>query len=168
MQLQQGGMNVLEYASKFIELSYFTLAFVVDERLNMNWFEVGVNPAIKERMSVRQYTSYVDLYDTPINVERAIEERSNYSTSSIELKGREMSEKIFTHKNHISCLLETITPTTTCAGPNSNARPRVPAMLTGSRDICPRLSFDQEAFPLWEPATSDSGLPTSPTSCTLR
>ena len=59
---------MLEYASKFMELSYFTPPFVVDERLKMSWFEAGLNPAIKERMSVHQYTSCMDLYDTVINL----------------------------------------------------------------------------------------------------
>jgi len=78
MQLQQGSMSVLEYASKFMELSRFTPAFVADERLKINRFEAGLNPIIKERMSVCQYTSYMDLYDTVINVERAMKEMSNY------------------------------------------------------------------------------------------
>ena len=77
MQLQQGSMSVLEYALKFMELSRFTLAFVVDERIKMNRFEVGLNPTIKERISVRQYTSHINLYDTAINVERAMKEQSN-------------------------------------------------------------------------------------------
>ena len=78
VQLQQGNMSVLEYASKFMELSRFAPAFVADERLKMNRFEAGLNPTTKERMSVRQYASYVDLYDTAVDVERAVKERSNY------------------------------------------------------------------------------------------
>jgi len=46
-------MNVLEYASKFMELSRFVPAFVAEKRLKMNRFEVGLNPTIKERMLVR-------------------------------------------------------------------------------------------------------------------
>jgi len=61
-----------------MELSRFTLAIVVDERLKMNWFEAEHNPTIKERMSIRQYTSYIDLYDTAVNIERAMKEQSNY------------------------------------------------------------------------------------------
>jgi len=64
MQLQQGGMSVLEYASKFMKLSYLAPAFIADERMKMNRFEIVLNPTIKERMSIHQYTSYVDLYDT--------------------------------------------------------------------------------------------------------
>ena len=78
MQLQQGNMSVLKYASKFIKLSRFALAFVADERLKMNQFETRLNSTLKERMSVRQYASYVDLYDTAVNVERAMKERCNY------------------------------------------------------------------------------------------
>jgi len=71
-------MSILEYASKFMELSQFSPAFVADEWLKMSRFEAGLNPIIKERMSVRQYASYVDLYDTAVNVERAMKEQSNY------------------------------------------------------------------------------------------
>jgi len=71
-------MSVLKYTSKFMELSRFAPTFVADERLKMNRFEAGLNLTIKERMSVRQYTSYVDLYDTAVNVERAMKERSHY------------------------------------------------------------------------------------------
>jgi len=71
-------MSVLKYASKFMELSRFAPAFVADKRLKMNQFEVRLNPTIKERMSVHQYTAYVNLYDTSVNVEMAMKERSNY------------------------------------------------------------------------------------------
>jgi len=71
-------MSVLEYASKFMELSRFAPAFAADERLKMNRFEARLNPTIKKRMPVRQYTFYVDLYDTMVNVERAMKERSHY------------------------------------------------------------------------------------------
>ena len=68
---------MLEYASKFMELSSLTQASVADERLKMSRFEAGLNPNIKERMFVHQYTSYVDLYNTTANVERAMTERNN-------------------------------------------------------------------------------------------
>jgi len=78
MQLQQGGMSLLEYASKFMELSHFIPASIADDRLKMNRFEAGLKPNVKERMSVHQYTSYVNLYDTVVNVERVMKERNNY------------------------------------------------------------------------------------------
>jgi len=54
-------MSVVEYGSKFMELSHFAPDFVADERLKMNRFELGLNPSIKKRMSLRQYAMYVDL-----------------------------------------------------------------------------------------------------------
>ena len=36
MKLQQGDMSMLEYASKFMEVFYFALAFVANKRLKMN------------------------------------------------------------------------------------------------------------------------------------
>ena len=71
-------MSVLEYASRFMKLSYFTPAFVADKRLKINRFEARLNPGIRERMSMRQYALSVHLYGIAINVERAMEERSNY------------------------------------------------------------------------------------------
>jgi len=44
----------------------------------MNRFEAELNPKIKERMSVGQYTSCVDLCDTVVDVERGMKERNNY------------------------------------------------------------------------------------------
>ena len=67
-----------EYASKFMELSRFPSAFVADERLKMNGFKVGLNPDIKKRMLMRQYTSDMDLYNTTVNMERAMKERNSY------------------------------------------------------------------------------------------
>ena len=44
----------------------------------MNRFEAGLKATIIERTSVRQYASYIDLYDTAVNIERAMKERSNH------------------------------------------------------------------------------------------
>jgi len=71
-------MRVLKYASKFMKLSQFSPAFISDKRLKMNRFNAGLNPTIKERLSVHQYASYIDLCDTAVNVEQAAKERSNY------------------------------------------------------------------------------------------
>ena len=68
----------MDYASKFIELSHFALAFAADEKLKVNHFEAGLNPNIKERMSLRQYILYEDLYDTVVNVKRSMKEKNDY------------------------------------------------------------------------------------------
>ena len=71
-------MSVLEYASKFMELSHFAAAFVADEKLKMNLFKAVLNPNLEERMSVSQYVCYKDLYDTAANMKRAMKENSIY------------------------------------------------------------------------------------------
>jgi len=71
-------MSVLEYASAFIKLPHFAPAFMEDEKLKMNYFEVGLNPNLKERMSVHQYISCEDIYDTVVNVEKAMKEKNEY------------------------------------------------------------------------------------------
>ena len=71
-------MSVLEYASKFIELSCFTTAFLADEKLKMNHFEVGLNRNLNERMSMRRCVSCEDLYDTTMNVKRVMKEKNKY------------------------------------------------------------------------------------------
>jgi len=68
----------LEYASKFMELSRFAPAFVADEKLKMNRFEAGLNPNLKEGMSVHQYVTNEDLYDITVNVEREIKEKNEH------------------------------------------------------------------------------------------
>jgi len=54
----------------------------------MNQFEARLNPTVKEKMSVHQYASYVHLYDTAVNVERVMKERSNYFNEQRGTKGK--------------------------------------------------------------------------------
>ena len=72
-------MTVLEYAFKFIEISRFYPAYVADEKLKMNRFEVGLNPGIKEKMSVWHYNSYENMYDTAVNVETVTKEKNEFN-----------------------------------------------------------------------------------------
>jgi len=55
----------------------------------MNLFEARLNLTMKGRMSVCQYTSYVDLYDTVVKVERVMKERSNYFNKQRGIKRKE-------------------------------------------------------------------------------
>ena len=105
-------MSVLEYASKFMELSRFTPAFVANERLKMNRFEARLNPTIKERMSVRQYISYVDLYDTAVNVERAMKEESNYFNEQRGVKRNRITDGTFNRRSSTADHLGISTRTT--------------------------------------------------------
>jgi len=77
----------------------------------MNLFEVGLNPGLKERMSVRHYTLYEDMYDTVVNVERVTKERASSTMSKGELKEVGTNVGITISSNHIrGC--EKIFPTT--------------------------------------------------------
>jgi len=49
---------MLEYASKFLEVSWFAPTDVENEKLKMNCFKEGFIPNLKERMLVQQFTSY--------------------------------------------------------------------------------------------------------------
>ena len=71
-------MSVQEYDSKFMKLSCFTSAFVADEKLKMKSFGIEPNPNLKERMPVRQYIYYEDIYDTTVNVERVMKVKNEY------------------------------------------------------------------------------------------
>jgi len=69
---------MLEYTSKFMMLTCFVATFVADEKLKMNYLEVGLNPNINERIFVHQNTAYMGLYDTATNVDRVMKKRNNY------------------------------------------------------------------------------------------
>ena len=71
-------MTILEYAFKFMQLSLFSPTYVGNEMLKINRLEVRFNPGIKEKMSVRHYTSYEDMHDTVVNVERATKEKNKF------------------------------------------------------------------------------------------
>jgi len=45
-------MNVLQYASKFMELSCFAPAYVANETLKTNWFKFRLNHKLKDVVSV--------------------------------------------------------------------------------------------------------------------
>jgi len=48
MNSSNWGISVLEYSSKFMELSHFASTFIADEKLKINHFEGGLNPNIKQ------------------------------------------------------------------------------------------------------------------------
>jgi len=68
IRLQQGRMTILKYAFKFMELFRFGPTYVADEKMKMNRFEAGLHLGLKDKMSVRHYTSYEDIYGIVVNV----------------------------------------------------------------------------------------------------
>jgi len=81
-------MSILEYASKFVELSRFTPTYVADEKLKMHLFKVELNPELKEKMLVRHETSHNNMYDTAVNVESATKEKNEFYNEQRGMKRR--------------------------------------------------------------------------------
>ncbi|XP_021841470.2 uncharacterized protein [Spinacia oleracea] len=75
IKLSQGKRNVLEYAVKFNELARFSPNLVTTDRQRMNRFEGGLNIEIRDRLSSSRISTFQELYDRAINVERIIKLR---------------------------------------------------------------------------------------------
>ncbi|XP_021834987.1 uncharacterized protein [Spinacia oleracea] len=75
IKLSQGKKNVLEYGVKFNELARFAPDLVTTDRQRMNRFEGGLNLEIRDRLSSSRITTFQELYDRAINVERIIKLR---------------------------------------------------------------------------------------------
>ena len=58
LELEQGRMSVIQYASKFLELSRPAPTYVANETLKMNRSESGLNHKLTVATSVRPYNSY--------------------------------------------------------------------------------------------------------------
>ena len=63
-----------------MDFTHFTPTYVIDEQLRMNRFKAGLNPDLKEPMSIRHYTLCKEMYDTIVNIERAIRESNEFYT----------------------------------------------------------------------------------------
>jgi len=70
-----------------MKLSRFAPTYVADERLKMNQFGVGLNPGLKEKIAVWLYTSYKNIYDTAVNVERATKEKKKFYQQGMKRSG---------------------------------------------------------------------------------
>ena len=70
IHLKQRNMTVLEYAVKFNELARFAPDLVSTDRQRMSRFEGGLNLDLQEKLSTYISSSYQELYDRAINVER--------------------------------------------------------------------------------------------------
>ncbi|XP_057246903.1 uncharacterized protein LOC130589595 [Beta vulgaris subsp. vulgaris] len=70
IHLKQRSMSVLEYAVIFNELARFAPDLVSTDRQRMNRFEEGLNLDLQEKLAAHMSTSFQELYDRAINVER--------------------------------------------------------------------------------------------------
>jgi len=60
-------MSIMQYASKFIELSRFVPDFVAIERMKMRGFEEGLAFHIRHQLSSQPIHSYQDLYERAVD-----------------------------------------------------------------------------------------------------
>ncbi|XP_021866012.1 uncharacterized protein [Spinacia oleracea] len=65
-------MSVMEYANKFMELSRFAPELVSTEQSRMNHFERGLHLKYQDRLATQRFTSYQDMVDIAVNVERVV------------------------------------------------------------------------------------------------
>jgi len=71
MELKMSGtMTVMQYASKFTELSRFVPEFVSSERLKMRRFEEGLALYIQNQLAGQPILTYQELYERATEVER--------------------------------------------------------------------------------------------------
>ena len=80
MELKMSGsMSVMQYASKFTELSRFVPEFVAAERLKMRRFEEGLAFYIRNQLAGQPILTYQELYERAAEVERVKTELSSES-----------------------------------------------------------------------------------------
>jgi len=65
-----GNMTIIQYASKFTELSWFTQDFVTSERMKMRRFEEGLAFYIRNQLVGQPVKTYQELYEQGAEVER--------------------------------------------------------------------------------------------------
>ena len=59
---------MLEHASKFSELSRFASDLVASEKLRSNRFEEGLHPKYHEKIAVRTFSTFQEIFYVPVNV----------------------------------------------------------------------------------------------------
>ena len=90
MELKMSGsMSVLQYASKFTELSRFVPEFVSSERLKMRRFEEGLAFYIRNQLAGQPILTYQELYERAAEVERIKTEFRALNSISQKRKGIE-------------------------------------------------------------------------------
>ena len=74
LSLKQGHLNVMEYATKFNELSRFTPHQVNTEERKMDHFEQGLRGDIKNVIAGQTFANFQDMYQRAIKIARVLEE----------------------------------------------------------------------------------------------
>lgn len=74
MFLSEGDMSVAEYQGKFEELMRFAPGIIPTEASKAKKFEDGLNPEIREKVSILKLQRYSEVVDRTLIAERSIQE----------------------------------------------------------------------------------------------
>lgn len=89
MFLSKGNMTVAEYQGKFEELMRFAPGIIPNEAAKAMKFEEGLNPEIREMVSILKLQKYSEVVDRALIAERSIQETkgsSNFGNTSRQYK----------------------------------------------------------------------------------
>ncbi|RVX14525.1 Transposon Ty3-I Gag-Pol polyprotein [Vitis vinifera] len=87
--LIQGTMSVLEYESRFSELSHFALGMINEEGEKARRFQQGLRPAIRNRLVPLAIRDYSELVKRALLVEQDIEETNQIREQMGDRKGKQ-------------------------------------------------------------------------------
>ncbi|RVW72383.1 Transposon Ty3-I Gag-Pol polyprotein [Vitis vinifera] len=87
--LIQGTMSVLEYESRFSELSRFTLGMISEEGEKARRFQQGLRPAIRNRLVPLAIRDYSELVKRALLVEQDIDETNQIREQKGDRKGKQ-------------------------------------------------------------------------------
>ena len=90
LNLQQGKKPVIEYMSKFNELSRFAPHQVANEEMKMERFERGLKSKLKTNMAALTFPNLQTMYQKAIKVERVIDESEAFELAMQQKRKREV------------------------------------------------------------------------------
>jgi len=74
LRLKQGEISVVEYPTKFNELSHFTPNQVATEEMRIDHFEQGLRGEVKQIKARHTYVNFQEMYQKGVKVARIINE----------------------------------------------------------------------------------------------
>ncbi|XP_011621788.1 uncharacterized protein LOC105420304 [Amborella trichopoda] len=95
IELQQGRLNIDQYAAKFLELSRYAPHIINMEARKANKFERGLRPDIRGRVMSANLKAFSQLMDLARKIER---DGDNYTAKEGEAKGKASAFKRFSRK----------------------------------------------------------------------
>jgi len=79
LSLKQGNLNVVEYATKFNELSRFSPHQITTEEKKMDHFKQGLRGDIRSMIAGQNFDNFHDMYQRAVKMARVLEESKRES-----------------------------------------------------------------------------------------